>query len=91
MNFKLPSTFYLVAADFEDLGLGNAGDITADRDQAYNDFADSLDAGQPTRVFRIDLDVETNAPEAVSEITEEMMDELSKICAERGLEMPEAA
>lgn len=91
MTFTLPTTFYLVATDFAEVGIGNAGDVTGSLDVAYDQFVAALDDQQPARIFRIDLDVETNAPEAISDVTDKAISELAQICAERGLDMPEAA
>jgi hypothetical protein len=80
-------TFYIVAVDFETAGLGSANDITADRDQAYDDYAAAREDGQPARAFVLEFDVETNALEAGREVTDEFQAELEQICAERGLSL----
>lgn len=81
---QMPTT-YLVAVEFEAAGLVNANDITADRDQAYNDWVDQVDEGRPARAFVLEFDVETNAPETFREITDEFEAERRQICVERGL------
>jgi hypothetical protein len=83
-NMKMPTT-YLVAVEFETEGLVNANDITADRDQAYDDWADQVSDGHAARAFVLEFDVETNAPETFREITDEFETEYHQICVDRGL------
>lgn len=65
MTFQTPDTFFLVAVDFSNLGFGSANDITADWDQAVDDYADSVD---PARVFRIEMDAD-NMPASIADVT----------------------
>jgi hypothetical protein len=83
---QMPTT-YLVAVEFEAEGLASANDITADRDQAYDDWAAMREDGRPARAFVLEFDVETNAPETFRDVTEEFQSEFDRICVERGLSM----
>lgn len=87
---KLPHTIYQIVAQF-DRGIGAGADTTADRDAAYNAFADLLDEGTDCRAFEITFDVQSNAFESAREITDDFLSELAGICAERGLTMPDLA
>jgi hypothetical protein len=80
---QMPTT-YMVATEFPKLGFGSAGDITADWNTAYDQFAECRDDDQPARVFVLEFDVETNAPETFSDITDEMQAEYEAICERRG-------
>lgn len=82
-DLTLP-TFYFVATDFGRLGLGSANDLTPDRDRAYDDYAGCRDQGQPARAFMVEFDVETNAPESITDITADLAGEYSDTCAARG-------
>lgn len=81
---RLP-TFYIVATEYPNLGLGSAGDITADWNTAYDQYAESVMDRQPTRVFVLDFDTETNAFETAREVTDEFQAEYEMICEQRGL------
>ncbi len=90
----LPQTLYVVVTDFDkiagiEVGIGGAGDITASRDDAYDQYVEAVLDEQPTRAFRLDFDVETNRLESASEITDDMRDELVKLCKEREIDIPE--
>lgn len=80
---QMPTT-YMVATEFPKLGFGSAGDITADWNTAYDQFAECCDDDQPARVFVLEFDVETNTPEAFRDITDEMQAEYEAICERRG-------
>ncbi|MBA86110.1 MAG: hypothetical protein CML69_15460 [Rhodobacteraceae bacterium] len=81
---KLP-TIYVVVTNFAEVGIGSAGDACTDRDDAYDQFAECVEQGQPARAFVLEFDVETNAFEVAREITDELQAELEAICADRGI------
>ncbi len=80
---QMPTT-YMVATEFPNNGFGSAGDITADRNQAYDQFAEAREDNQPVRVFVLEFDVSDNTPETFRDITEEMQSEYDAICDVRG-------
>lgn len=85
----LPAKVYFTLVDFPGLSLGNGGDATDDRSKAYDDYAEMRNLDYPVRAFMVEFDPDTNAPERVTEITDEMEQELIDTCAERGLDMEE--
>ena len=79
-TFTMPDTIYMVAADFEALGLGNAGDFCKDISAAADQAAGHIDHGKlMARVFKIEFCVKHNTPEAITEVTEQV----ERIIAER--------
>jgi hypothetical protein len=72
--------FYVVVADFKDKGIHSPGDATTVRDEAYDDFAESLDASDKARAFLLTFDVETGALETCSEVTSDFQDEYDARC-----------
>lgn len=84
-------TIYFTATDFGEMGLGSAGDITASRDDAYDQYAAAVMDGQPTRSFMVEFDGDNNSLETATEITDQFREELKLICEKRGLDFPEVA
>ncbi|MEL6411698.1 MAG: hypothetical protein AAFQ38_14975 [Pseudomonadota bacterium] len=84
-----PETFYLVTTTFPEMGWANAGDVTAIRDRAYDDYAEVRSEGRTAQVWMIET--RADGRRAISEITEEMENELQRICAQRDLDIPEVA
>jgi hypothetical protein len=87
---QLPS-FYLIATHDPEWGIYNAGDITADKDQAYDQFADCVDKEQDARVFLVQFDVESNALETTSEVTDVFRQMYLHISEAREFELNEVA
>lgn len=87
---QLPRTLYQVISDFGDVGIGSH-DAEECRVKAYDQYADAVDDGYESRVFEMSFDVSTGALESVREVTSDFFDELCRICAERGHDMPSAA
>ena len=69
----LPRTIYITLMD-----LGNLGAAATDPQTSFEEvaigFFDELDADNHPRVFRIDFDVETNAPESIRDVTADCVD-----------------
>lgn len=76
-------TVYITVVYFPDLGIGSAGDATDDRAQAYTDYEAAANEAIPSRVFRLEFDVETNALETSREITGVFHDEYEALLEER--------
>lgn len=86
----MPRTAYVVATDFNGFGLGNAGDMTDSIEDAADQAAECMDKdGQPFRAFRLDFDVETNALESASDVTDEITSIIAARCADNQLETAE--
>lgn len=79
------TTLYIVVTEFREFGIGSAGDACTDRDDAYDQFAEVAEEGNPVRAFELEFDVETSAFEVAREITDELQAELEAICAARGI------
>lgn len=83
---RLPTTLYIAFADYGDqLGIGCV-DPVVDMDDA----ADALlqvegTSGRNGRVLEITLDVATNQPESVRDVTEDCVRIVHRRCAERGI------
>jgi len=84
-TFTMPATVYMVAADFEALGLGNAGDFVTDISDAADQAAGHIDHDKiMARVFKIEFCVEHNTPETVTEVTEEVENIIASRLFNRG-------
>lgn len=83
----LPQKVYFTACNFGRYGLGGGGDLTDDIDTAYDQYAEQIASGLPIRAFMMEMDPDTNTPERVTEITDEMQARYVAICEDRGLEV----
>jgi len=76
---KAPHTWYQVMVDFgHGIGVGPLTQGFANRDEVADELSDYHrvhDEVPVFRVFRIDMDVETNAPESIADVTEDVIDE----------------
>lgn len=61
---KTPDIFYLVAVDFPELGFGSGGDITAN----FEDAVDQYTTHDNARVFRLEMDA-NNMPAGFFDVT----------------------
>lgn len=79
-TFLIPDTIYTVIADYEGMGQEFAGTPCKDISAAADQAAGHIDHGKlMARVFKIEFCVEHNAPEAITEVTEQV----ERIIAER--------
>ncbi len=74
---RLPHTVYVGFADFGSFGVGNMGDFVTTMDEAVQMLVDTNGDSGTGRIFRIDLDVETNEPEAIRDVTSDCIALLS--------------
>ena len=88
MTFKTPDTFYLVAVDFRHAGFGSAGDITADWDDACEQFADQTADDEPARIFRIEMDAD-NQPASIADVTADAVEVARSRLSSRGYDEAE--
>lgn len=69
-----------------DGGPGNRGYAFTAEDRAYNEWVEAIDKYDIRgRAFRIDFDVETNAPEIIREVTDDFVAQREQIMLERDL------
>jgi len=64
-SFKTPEVFYIVAVQFERLGFGSGGDLTADFEDAVDQYADQDD---PARVLKVEMSSD-NLPISILDVT----------------------
>lgn len=69
---KLETT-YFVMREFEGIGIGNAGDASFNREDAFEGFYEAMEDGVEARAFVLEFDHETNAFEAARDITDEFL------------------
>ena len=87
---KLPADFYMVVADFGS-GFGTPGEILTDIDDAADWLAEQIEDARPARVFKLDLDADTNMPESWSDVTDWAASILHERRKARGLVVDEQA
>jgi hypothetical protein len=94
-DLELPTTLYFSLC----LGPGGypalLGDIHYDEptyqdmsaeDRAYDEWVEAIAVFDPRpRAFRVDLDVTTNAPETIREVTDDFYAERTRLLRQRGL------
>lgn len=77
-TFAMPVTFYIVARQFKELGLGSGGDITDDFDQACQQFLDAETDSEPARVFLIEMDDKGWFPRYVADVTSDAVGRIAE-------------
>lgn len=85
-RIRLPRTIFVGFADFGRIGIGSAGDFDTDIEAAADRLSELMDEQHMPRAFRMDFDVETNALEAVTEVSDQVLAIISRRTRERGLE-----
>lgn len=80
-------TYYFTLTDYANLGLGHACDPT-DFDGAVDAFAECMDSGQPSQVFRVELGDDAHAPMMI-DVTTDALKCVSKRIKLRRMDAPE--
>lgn len=89
----LPAKLYLTISEYYlngKYGIGSR-DVTDDRDEAYDQYAEARGEARRVRVFMIELHPDSNAPDRITEVTEDMEQEFRAICEGRGIDVEDAA
>ena len=89
-EFTLPATHYEAWVQFADGDIANVTDGATSFDDVLDQATDAgCGEDLPFRMFRIDMDVETNTPETVSEVTDKAIAVIMERCEQRDLDIPE--
>ena len=80
-------SYYFTLTQFSDLELGHACDPT-DFDGAVDAFAEQMEAGNSSQVFRVDLGTNATAPMMV-DVTNDAIDRVSSRLRQRRMDAPE--
>ena len=86
MQLRLPTSFYITFSDCgPNIGIGSS-DFTEDMDGAADSLLDVEGlTGRNGRVFEITLDVASNNPESVRDVTEDCISIIKRRCEKRGI------